>query len=83
MKEYNFKAKIQENRGVFTFIVSEEDYKEIMNEEPSKLRKNIFTRDKYNIYPNDLFQEPYDSCEEYLRLKDKEYEINIKIKEVN
>lgn len=82
MKEYKFKAICSGDYEVFCFAVSKEDYKKIKGKEPHKLDKDIFNRNKYKIYPNDLFGEPYDDIDEYIKSKDKEYEIEIKIKEV-
>ena len=82
MKEFKFKAICEQYNQVFMFAVSKEDFEKIRGKSPNKLRKNIFIKDRYNIYLSDLFENDYDNFDEYLKFKDKEYEIEIKIKEV-
>lgn len=74
MKNFKFKAIPSGDYEAFTFAVSKDDYIKIKGESPNGLDENDFNDNKYNIYPNDLF--------DLLDTNRKEFEIEINIKEI-
>lgn len=72
MKNFKFKAIPSGDYEAFTFAVSKEDYIKITGKEPRDLDKNDFNENKYNLYPDNLF--------DLMDSNNKEFEIEIIIK---
>lgn len=82
---FEFNAIPSGDFDAFTFAVNKETFKQIKDEEPDKYDKNDFHKNRYNIYPDDLFMYKLDKegIIEYLKREgNKEYKIKIEIEEI-